>query len=313
MNSIRVFAPASVSNVGPGFDVMGFALEDPGDELVLTKKSDPGVTIKTITGDEGRLPTDPRYNTASVAAQKFLSSYKPEQGIELTIHKKMPFGSGLGSSAASAVAAVFGANALLGQPLTKPELIQYALEGEEIASGSKHADNVSPSMLGGFTLTRSYDPLDILQIPFPEDLWVSVIYPHLEINTKSARNLLPKEIPLKDAISQWGNVGSLVAGLIQGDYDLIGRSIVDKVAEPVRSQLIPGFDQTKTAALNAGAIGCSISGSGPSIFALARGSDNMHNIVRVMQKVYAKIGTQTTVFTSAINPEGARILESPNQ
>ena len=195
MESVRVFAPASVSNVGCGFDVMGFALEEPGDELVLKKSDRPGVRIDTITGDQGRLPSNPNQNTASVAAQKLLEKFDPGIGIDISLHKGMPFGSGLGSSAASAVGAAFGANLLMGQPLTPTELVAFAMRGEEIASGSRHADNVAPAMLGGFVLVRSYEPLDLVQLRYPDELWASIIYPHIEINTKEARNLLPKEIP----------------------------------------------------------------------------------------------------------------------
>jgi len=309
MESVRIFAPASVSNVGCGFDVMGFALEAPGDELVLSFQDNPGVSFEKITGDQGRLPLDPNLNTASVAVQKYLERVDPGKGIKMILHKKMPFGSGLGSSAASAVGAVFGANLLMGEPLSRLELVPFAMAGEEIASGSRHADNVAPAMLGGFVLVRSYDPLDLVELNYPEELWVSIIYPKVEISTKSARDMLPKKIAINDAITQWGNLGSLVAGLTRGDYDLIGRSIVDKVAEPVRQKLIPRYDRIKAAALESQAFGCGISGSGPSIFALARGEEHARRIGAAMQREHSKLGTESVIFNSPINPSGPKILE----
>ncbi len=309
MDSVRVFAPASVSNVGCGFDVMGFALESPGDELILYRTDQPGVSIARITGDQGRLPIDPKLNTAGVAAQKYLEKIESGQGLSLVINKKMPFGSGLGSSAASAVGAVFGANLLMGEPLDRKDLVPFAVEGEEAGCGSPHADNVAPALLGGFVLVRSYEPLDIIELEYPEDLWTSVVHPHIEISTKDSRNLLSKEVTLEKAISQWGNVGSLVAGLFQGDYDLIGRSVEDHVAEPVRSNLIPAYHDIKEAAIASGALGCNISGSGPSIFALCRGGEIARKVSQKMEEIYTGKNITNTIYNSPINKQGPRILD----
>ena len=225
------------------------------------------------------------------------------------MHKKMPFGSGLGSSAASSVAGVFAVNELMGQQLNTEELLKFALEGERVASGSAHADNVAPSLMGGFVLIRSYDPLDIIKIKTPEKLNAVIIHPDIEINTKDARNILKKNVPIKSAIRQWGNVGGLIAGLTMNDFGLISRSMEDVIIEPVRSMLIPGFDQVKSAALQSGALGCGISGSGPSIFALSNATDLAGKIGTAMQDQFAQIGIKSEIFISKINQQGPVILD----
>ncbi|MBO9699792.1 MAG: homoserine kinase [Sporocytophaga sp.] len=308
-DSIKVFAPATVANVACGFDVLGFAVENPGDEVVLTKKSTPGVKITTITGDEGRLTKDADKNTVGVAVSRFLNHLQSDAGIEITLHKKMPLGSGLGSSAASAVAGVFAVNQLLGMPLNQQELLPFAMEGERIACGSAHADNVAPSLLGGFVLIRSYDPLDVIKIPTPANLYSTIIHPQVEVQTKDAREILKKQIPLRDAVTQWGNVGGLIAGLMLSDYQLIGRSMKDVIVEPIRAILIPGFEDVKQAALSAGALGCGISGSGPSIFALSTSEEIAHKVGNEMQKVLNSINIGSEVYISKINNSGPQILD----
>jgi len=309
MDSIRVFAPATVANVGPGFDVFGFAVEQPGDEVVATLGSTSGVQITEITGDDGFLPRESDKNTAAVAVQSLLNHLKSQQGIELAVHKKMPLGSGLGSSAASAVAAVVAVNELLGAPLSRKELLPFTMEGERVACGAAHADNVAPSLLGGFVLIRSYNPLDVVQIPVPENLICTVVHPHIEVRTADARKILRKEVVLSSAISQWGNTAGLIAGLFLNDHDLVGRSMQDSIVEPIRSILIPGFDEVKRAALSAGALGCTLSGSGPSVFALSSSIDKAQAIGTAMHDLWLKTyELESDVFVSKINTEGPKIL-----
>jgi len=307
--SIRVFAPASVSNVGCGFDVMGFALDQPGDEVILELTDQKSITIDKINGDDGRLPMDSTQNTVGVAVSTLLQNFGISQGVRITLNKKMPFGSGLGSSAASAVAGVIAINQLLDRPATDQEMVSFAMEAEKTVSGTAHADNVAPSLMGGFVLIRNYQPLDLVKIPTPPDLHCLVVYPHIEINTKEARKMLGSEIPLKDAIRQWGNVGGLIMGLMSSDFQLIGRSLEDAIAEPVRSGLIPGYRKVKEAALQAGVLGCNISGSGPSIFALTNDPDISIRAGEKMTNIFDQEGIPTTVFTSFINQTGPAILD----
>jgi homoserine kinase len=309
MEKIRVYAPATVANVACGFDIFGFAVNRPGDEIVLEKRSEPGIFIKEITGDDGRLPLEVEKNTAGIAIQKYLEYIgQPQQGFVISLHKDMPLGSGLGSSAASAVAGVFAANELLGKPLSQKELLPFAMEGERMACGSAHADNVAPSLLGGFVIIRSYHPLDIIQISTPEDLFASIVHPHIEVNTKDARGILDKEISLSTTITQMGNVAGLVAGILLPDYDLIGRSLVDVIIEPTRSILIPQFAEVKAAALQAGALGCSISGSGPSLFALSKGKETAELVANAMKFEFSRVGIDSEIYVSNINQKGPIIL-----
>lgn len=309
MDSIRVFAPATVANVTCGFDILGFAVENPGDEIVVKTCTKPGVIIKEIKGDAGRLSHAVHENTATISILNYLDHVGSNAGLEIYLYKKMPFGSGLGSSAASSVAGVFAVNELMGQKLRTEELLKFALEGERVASGSAHADNVAPSLLGGFVLIRSYDPLDIIKIKTPEKLHAVIIHPEIEINTKDARNILKKNVPIKSAIRQWGNVGGLIAGLTMNDFGLISRSMEDVIIEPVRSMLIPGFDQVKSSALEAGALGCGISGSGPSMFALSTAVNLATEIGHAMQDQFAQIGIKSEIFISKINQQGPIILD----
>lgn len=308
-DSIKVFAPATVANVACGFDVLGFAVDSPGDEVVLTKNNTGNVVIKAITGDEGRLPLNPMSNTVSISILQFLENIQSKQGIDITLHKKMPLGSGLGSSAASTVAGVFAINELMGKPLTRMELLPFAMEGERLACGSAHADNVGPALMGGFVLIRSYDPLDVIKIPTPQGMYATIIHPQIEVQTKDARDILRKQIPIKAAITQWGNVGGLVAGLMMNDYALIGRSLQDVIIEPIRSILIPGFAQVKQAAMDAGALGGSISGSGPSMFTLSTDYETARRVGEAMEAEFKKIGIGNEVYVSKINENGPVVLD----
>jgi len=304
MDRVRVFAPATVANVASGFDVLGFALESPGDAALLTRTGEKGVRVRSITGDDGRLPTDPKKNTAAVAAAAFLERIGNPFGVDVELEKRMPLSSGLGSSAASAVAAVAAANLLAGTPMSPTELLPFTIEAERVACGSAHADNVAPSMLGGFVLIRSYDPLDVVRLPVPAGLSCAVVHPHTELRTEDARRVLKKEIRLSDATRQWGNLAALVAALYNGDLGLLGRSLQDVVAEPARSLLIPGFDRVKGAALAAGALGCSISGSGPSIFALCARAEDSSRVGNAMVDAFRAAGLASDLYLSAVNPKG---------
>lgn len=306
--SLKVFAPATIANVACGFDIFGFAVDRPGDEVIVRTKNVPGVVISKITGDGGRLPLDPARNTAGVSVLGFLKHIGSKAGIEIELHKKMPLGSGLGSSAASAVAGLFGANELLGRPLKRLELLPFAMEGERVACGTPHADNAGPCLLGGFVLIRSYAPLDVVKIPTPRDLHCTVVHPHIDIRTEDARKILKKEISMKDAVTQWGNVAGLIAGLMKPDHELIRRSMNDVIIEPVRSILIPGFERARAAALGSGALGFSISGSGPSLFAISVTNKQASAAGKAIQAVFRSLGIKSEIFVSNINNEGVRIL-----
>jgi homoserine kinase len=307
---IKVFAPATVANVACGFDILGLAINEPGDEVsIRIKDGAPGIEIVNIHNDGGKLPYDPDLNTVTVAIKSFLRSHKFDFSLEVELFKKMPFGSGLGSSAASAAAGVFAAKELLLPHLDNKELIIHAMKAEEIACGSGHADNVAPSILGGLVLIRSYDPLDIIKIDTPEDLYVTILYPEIDIPTKESRTLLSKQIPLRQAIAQWGNVAGLITGFLTEDWELIGRSLEDHVAEPARSILIPGFHQAKSMAIQNGALGLSISGSGPSLFALSRGESTAITVKTALSKLYTHLGIGHQTFVSSVNKLGPQIID----
>lgn len=308
MKSIKVFAPATVANVTCGYDILGFAVHEPGDEVLIKLTDSPGINIKEIHGDGGLLPKDAKKNTVSVAIKAFIDHLDIQPGVDIYLHKKMPLGSGLGSSAASAVAGVFALNVLLDNPLKVSDLLPFAMQGEAMACGEAHADNVAPALLGGFVLIRSYSPLDVVKIDAPKDLYATIIHPHIEIATKDARSILKKSILLKDAVQQWGNVAGLVTGLIKEDYSLIGRSMEDVIIEPVRSMLIPGFDQVKAAALQAGALGCGISGSGPSIFSLSRSRDIAIQVGEAMDECFQALNISSDRFISLVNQQGPLII-----
>lgn len=305
---IRVAVNATVTNVACGFDIMGFATTKVAEVLTLKSTTTMGVEIVKISGDNGMLSKDPQMNTAGKALLSMSRALGLTLGLEVEIEKKMAFGSGLGSSAASAVGAVFALNELLELNLSKEELIIHALEGERLASKSIHADNVAPALYGGFTLIRGYDPLEIVEIETPEELYCTVIHPNIVINTSEARALLPREIPLCDAVTQWGNAAGLIAGLLKGDYGLISRSLKDVIIEPIRASLIPGFPKIKEEAIKNGALGCSISGSGPAIFALSSNSNIAKIVGEKMFKVLKETGLSGEWFVSKINREGPKIL-----
>lgn len=307
--SIKAFAPATVANVACGFDVLGFAVESPGDEVVITLTDKPGIRFTKITGDGGLLPLDPDKNTVSLVIREYLKHINREElGIEIELNKQMPLKSGLGSSAASSVVGVWAVNQLLGKPLSDLELLPFAMLGEKLAAGAAHADNVAPALLGGFVLIRSYDPLDVIKLPTPEKLFCTLIHPQIEVKTKDARGILRQKIEMKQAVEQWGNLGGLVAGIMTSDYSLIGRSLKDVIVEPVRSILIPGFYEAKAAAMENGALGSSISGSGPSIFALSTTQEDATRIGDAMQEVYDKLNIESEVYISKVNPTGPRVL-----
>lgn len=309
MKTIAVFAPATVANLACGFDIFGAALENPGDEIYLKLRDKQGVVITKIEGDGGRLPLDPKKNTAGVSALCLLKHTQSKYGVEICIRKKMPLGSGLGSSASSAAGSVFGLNALLGNPLATADLIPFAMEGERIACGCAHADNVAPCLLGGFVLIRSYGPpLDIVKVPLPFDLYFTILHQKIIIKTRQARKMLEDTISIKQHIIQTGNAVGLVLGLMKGDVDLIRNSLQDVIAEPIRSVLIPQFAEIKKAALDANALGCSISGSGPSMFALSLTHSSAVEIGKAMQKASEMGPCKSDLYISQINTQGPRIL-----
>jgi homoserine kinase len=310
MESVTAFAPATVSNVACGFDVLGFALGEPGDE-VSARLVPAGVRIDEITNDKGRLPRDARRNTASVAVQALLERIGDSRGVALTIRKGLPLSSGLGGSAASAVAAVVAVDALVHAQLPLEALLECAFEGERVGAGSAHADNIAPCLYGGFVLVRRAMPPDIVRLPVPRDLTAVVVHPEIEIETTRARALLGTEVPLDDAIRQWANLGAFVDALHRGDFDLLSRSLEDWIAEPRRASLVPGLAAIKRAAADAGALGCSLSGSGPSLFALCRGGDAARAVSEAMTAAVRQwIGGDPQTFVSTISSQGARVVST---
>lgn len=303
---IRVFCPATIANVSCGFDVLGLALDSVGDEMVVRKTKEKGIKITKLVGQD--LPMDTLQNVAGVAGLALLAESDYDGGFEIEIYKKIKAGSGIGSSAASSTGAVWAMNELIGKPFSPLRLVKFAMEGERLASGVAHADNVAPALFGGFTLVRSYAPLDIVKINTPSELYATVIHPQIEVKTSDSRRILKTTISLEDGIKQWGNVGGLIAGLFMEDYALIGRSLEDHIVEPIRSILIPGFDVVKQKALEANALGCGISGSGPSIYALSKGEEIAQRVANAMSEVYNKIGIDYDIHVSKINTEGIKIL-----
>ena len=303
---IKVFAPATVANVACGFDLLGFALDKPGDEIIARFSDKPGLKITKITGAKGKLPYEVEKNTAGFAAQRLLEHLgETRVGIELEVHKKMPFSSGLGSSAASAVAGVMAVNELLKRPLEKRQLLHFAVLGEQLIDDAYHADNVAPSLLGGMILIRDNATLDVHRLHLPKGLYATVIHPKIQIRTKDARDVLSDTVSLQKCIAQNGNIAGLIVGLYNSDIDLIGRSLEDVIIEPQRAKLIPHFYEVKESALKAGALGCSISGAGPSIFALNANSLIAENVGEAMKKVFTDAKIDNEVFVSPINQEGA--------
>ncbi|WP_256003630.1 homoserine kinase [Pedobacter deserti] len=308
--SVKVFAPATVANVVCGYDVLGFAVNQPGDEVVMRLTGGSGVTISKITGDEGKLPLDPEKNTVSASVQHYLRHIgKPDTGVDIELHKKMPIGSGLGSSSASTVAGLFAINTLFDSQLSNRDLVPFAMKGEELACGYGHADNVAPALMGGFVLIRSYEPLDIISLPFPQGMHAAVVYPEVDVPTKDARQMIRAKVQLKDAVTQWGNVAGLVSGLFMNDYELIGRSMTDVLVEPTRAILIPDFAVMKSMALEAGGIGFGISGSGPSVFALTKDADTARQITQKLQDHLKGLDINSLSFVSEVNKKGPIILD----
>ncbi len=306
MQEVCVFAPASIANLAVGFDIMGLCLEKPGDEIIARFSDQPGLRIARMTGDAGKIPHEPEKNTAGVAALRLLEHLgETGRGIELEIHKKMPSGSGLGSSAASAVGAVVAVSELLQTGLSKMDLLYFACLGEQLASGSFHADNVAPSLLGGIVFIRDNATLDVHALPVPEGLSIAVVYPHIEVLTKEARAILRPDVPLKDHIRQSANLAGFMTGLHTGDLTLLGRSLQDLVIEPQRAQLIPGFYDVKNAAMQAGALGSSISGAGPSVFAFCPNTETAENAGSAMQRAFSRHQIDSTIYVSAIQQGGA--------
>jgi homoserine kinase len=306
MNEIKLFSPATVANVSCGFDVLGFCLDSIGDEMVIRKTTQKGIRITKIEGYD--LPFEVEKNVAGVSALAMYEAAKPDCGFEIEIYKHIKPGSGVGSSSASAVGSVYGMNVLLGNPYSKTELTAFAMKGEAVASQSEHADNIAPALFGGFTLVKSLNPLEILEIPTPSDLFAVVIHPQIEIKTADARKILPENISLKNAITQWSNLGSLIHGLHTNDYDLISRSLEDVVVEPFRNQLIPGFENIKTTALKNGALGSGISGSGPSVFSLCKSETIAKNVENAIREIYQTQNIPFEIYVSKINLDGIKHL-----
>ena len=303
-NEVKVFAPATLANLGCGYDVLGLAIHGPGDEIIIRNHSGSGITIKTITGDDGKLPLDASSNTASIAAQAVLTQLNLEGGFEMEIHKKMPFGSGLGSSAASAVGGAFAMNELLGSPLSRTELLSAAMEGEAAASKAWHADNVAPGMLGGISLVRDNPSLDVISLPAPTEFWMTVLYdPRIEILTSEARLKVPTEVRTSTATTQAGHLAAFVSALYEGDFDLLARTMTDYIAEPGRRELISKFSEYEQRAKEAGAIAFGISGSGPSLFAVSHGELTAHQVAEAFK--YDPIET----YISSVNTDGVTVVE----
>jgi len=308
-SSIQVFAPATVANVVCGFDVLGFAVNEPGDEVIMRITDKQGITISKITGDDGRLPLNPAKNTVSVSVQHYLQSIdRMDIGLDIELHKKMPIGSGLGSSSASTVAGLFAIKTLLGDDTDPSTLLPFAMKGEEMACGHGHADNVAPALLGGFVLIRSYEPLDVVRLPHPAGLWCAIVFPDVDVPTREARQIIRNKILMKDAVTQWGNIAGLVSGLFMQDIDLIGRSMKDVLVEPVRSMLIPDFYAMREMAMELGAVSFGISGSGPSVFAFTKDEETAKRITHKLQQHLTSIKIGSNGYVSTINDAGPRVI-----
>jgi len=307
LKTITVHAPGTVANLVCGFDILGLALKEPYDIMKVRLLDEPKVII--TNKDEFNLPTDPQKNVAGVVLLWVMERLESNIGFEIEIEKHIKPGSGIGSSAASAAGAAVAANHLLGDIFSNDELVQFAMNGEKLASGVKHADNIAPCILGGVSLIRSIHPLDIVSISSP-DLFVTVIHPQIEVRTSDARQILRQQILLRDAIRQWGNIAGLVTGFLKNDPDLIGRSLEDVIIEPVRSILIPGFDEVKTKCKEAGALGGGISGSGPSVFMLSKTEQTAKAVESVMKEVYTKIGIDFNTYVTTINKKGVEVVSS---
>lgn len=306
-NELKIFSPATVANVSCGFDVLGFCIDTIGDEMIIRKTTEKGIRITKIEGYD--LPFEAEKNVAGVSALALIEDAKPDFGFEIEIYKKIKPGSGIGSSSASAAGSVWAINELLGKPYNSTQVCNFAMKGEALASGCEHADNIAPALFGGFTLVKSCTPLKVIEIPTPNELYATIIHPEIEIKTSESRAILPKQIALENAITQWANVGSLIHAMHTNDYNLINESLNDVIVEPHRSKLIPHFNTVKAASIKAGALGCGISGSGPSIFALSKGKANAEAVAKAMESVYSKTDINFNVYVSKINTQGMKILE----
>lgn len=304
MNKVIVHSPGTVANLVCGFDILGLALSEPYDIMEVTLIDEPKVTIQNL--DTFNLPVEPEKNVAGVVLLSVMEKLNNQFGFDVRIEKHIKPGSGIGSSAASAAGAAVAANQLLGNIFSKAEMVQFAMNGEKLASGVKHADNIAPCIYGGISLIRSIHPLDIISIPAPE-LFVTVVHPQIEVRTSDARQILKQQVPLKDAIRQWGNIAGLVTGFLKNDFDLIGRSLEDVIIEPVRSILIPGFDELKSSCKEAGALGGGISGSGPSVFMLSKTYETALAVAAVMNNIYYRLGIDKNTYVTNINPSGVSI------
>ena len=308
-DSIKVFSPASIGNIGCGFDVLGLCLDNLGDEIELTKSDNNRVKIIEITGDNNLLTKDPKFNSVSIAINSFLNDENIQIGIDIILRKKMPIKSGLGSSAASAVGGIYGISRLLNLKRKRSELIKHAMYSEKITSGSDFPDNVSAAMLGGIILARKKTPLDFIEISYPKDLYIVLIYQKIHLDTKTSRSVLPRNISLSLATKQWGNVGGLVLGFERGDYDLIYRSIEDFVAEPIRSKLIPNFISIKKRLQHCPNNAFGISGAGPTCFVLCQGKNDAMIIKNELSDLSKKNNFDFVMSLSQVNNKGVKIIK----
>jgi homoserine kinase len=308
MKKVTVHSSAGVGNLVCGFDVIGMAINEPYDKITMELSGLPGIRIKHT--DEFGLPEDPEKNLIGICLQALMNAYDTQIGFDVTVHKNIKPGSGLGSSSASCAGAVVAANALLNNRFSKNELLEFALAGEIVASGGRHADNIAPAIFGGITIARPTDPFDIISLPVPPGLYVTVVHPQIEIKTADARKILPREISLKTGIYQWANVAGLIAGIFKNDKGLIGRSLIDEVAAPFRSALIPGYHEVINKSLQAGALGGGISGSGPSMFMLSESSVIAEAVEMCMQEIYKEMRIDFKTYVTTINPQGVKIVES---
>ena len=306
---IKVRATSSVANVSCGFDCIGYSIGEPSDDLTIETKDKPGIKIVISGLKAGSIPTAAENNTAGKAILSLLDSLDINQGFNVHIEKGIPPGSGLGSSAASAAAAVVGVNKLLGNPLKLKELLVHGMAGEAVAANGLHADNIAPALFGGIILILSLDPLDILQLPVPENLFSTAVLPDFVINTRDARNMLPNQVPLKTAVEQARNLAGFTLGLHEGDFDLLGRSMVDLFAEPIRAELIPGYHIVKKVAMDTGAIGCGISGSGPALFALSDSKEMAKKVGSAMVEAFKKNGLNSIAYSSSIHKKSPDIMD----
>ena len=306
MKKLMVFAPMTVGNMGCGFDVLGMAMDGTGDVLEMAVGEGSSISIENESNVS--LPDDIEKNVITPAIRSFLLKYGKQLSVKVKVLKKILPGSGIGSSAASSAAAVFALNELTGRPFSGKQLVEFAMDGEKLISGSRHADNVAPALLGGVVLVRQNEPLDIVSLPVPDNFYCAAVHPHITVTTREGRSVLPQQIPLHDAITQWGNVGSLVAGLALGDMQLVGRSIKDVVAEPYRKRFIPQFDELKQSLMQAGALAASISGSGPSVFAVSDSMAAAEKLTKVMKQHFAALGIESDVYASKVSATGARVI-----